>query len=104
MNLPPSLTLFALSAIIPIVILCPLVQGEFASPAAFFGRFHIGLRVSILASGSSGNITLLESDTTRILVDAGLGKRETLARLAAVEREIDRSEEHTSELQSRFDL
>jgi phosphoribosyl 1,2-cyclic phosphodiesterase len=65
------------------------VQGEFASPAAFFGRFHIGLRVSILASGSSGNITLLESDTTRILVDAGLGKRETLARLAAVEREID---------------
>jgi phosphoribosyl 1,2-cyclic phosphodiesterase len=33
---------------------------------------------------------LLESDTTRILVDAGLGKRETLARLAAVERDIDR--------------
>jgi phosphoribosyl 1,2-cyclic phosphodiesterase len=51
--------------------------------------FSIGLRVSILASGSSGNITLLESDTTRILVDAGLGKRETLARLAAIERDID---------------
>jgi phosphoribosyl 1,2-cyclic phosphodiesterase len=47
------------------------------------------LRVSILASGSSGNLTLLESGTTRILVDAGLGKRETLARLAAVQREID---------------
>jgi phosphoribosyl 1,2-cyclic phosphodiesterase len=44
------------------------------------------LRVSILASGSSGNLTLLESESTRILVDAGLGKRETLARLAAVER------------------
>ena len=54
------------------------------------GVFVIGLRVSILASGSSGNITLLESETTRILVDAGLGKRETLARLAAVERDIDR--------------
>jgi phosphoribosyl 1,2-cyclic phosphodiesterase len=46
--------------------------------------------VSILASGSSGNLTLLETERTRLLVDAGLGKRETLARLAAVERDIDR--------------
>ena len=43
------------------------------------------MRVSILASGSSGNITLLETQHTRLLVDAGLGKRETLARLAAIE-------------------
>jgi phosphoribosyl 1,2-cyclic phosphodiesterase len=43
-----------------------------------------------LASGSSGNLTLLETERTRILVDAGLGKRETLARLAALERHIDR--------------
>ena len=49
----------------------------------------IGLRVSILASGSSGNLTLLETERTRILVDAGLGKRETLARLAAIERDIE---------------
>lgn len=48
------------------------------------------MRVSILASGSSGNLTLLESERTRILVDAGLGKRETLARLAAVGVEFDR--------------
>jgi len=48
------------------------------------------LRVSILASGSSGNITLLETERTRLLVDAGLGKRETLARLAAVEKSVDR--------------
>jgi phosphoribosyl 1,2-cyclic phosphodiesterase len=54
------------------------------------GEFLIGLRVSILASGSSGNLTLLETESTRILVDAGLGKRETLARLAAVELSIDR--------------
>src|SRR5437899_13095396 len=33
--------------------------------------------VSILASGSSGNITLLETTQTRLLIDAGLGKRET---------------------------
>jgi len=50
---------------------------------------HIGLRVSILASGSSGNITLLETQNTRLLIDAGLGKRETLARLAAVEKEVE---------------
>jgi phosphoribosyl 1,2-cyclic phosphodiesterase len=43
----------------------------------------IGLRVTILASGSSGNTTLLETSRTRLLVDAGLGKRETLARLAS---------------------
>jgi phosphoribosyl 1,2-cyclic phosphodiesterase len=50
----------------------------------------IGLRVSILASGSSGNITLLETQRTRLLVDCGLGKRETLARLAAIELNVDR--------------
>jgi phosphoribosyl 1,2-cyclic phosphodiesterase len=49
----------------------------------------IGLRVSILASGSSGNITLLETERTRLLIDAGLGKRETLARLAAAERTVE---------------
>ena len=61
----------------------------------------IGLRVSILASGSSGNITLLETECTRLLVDVGLGRRETMARLAAVGIDIDRldgiliSHEHT---------
>jgi phosphoribosyl 1,2-cyclic phosphodiesterase len=47
------------------------------------------LRVTILASGSSGNLTLLETERTRLLIDAGLGKRETLARLAAVEMTVD---------------
>src|SRR3989475_5113704 len=50
----------------------------------------ISLRVSILASGSSGNCTLLEAEHTRLLVDAGLGKRETLARLAASENKLNR--------------
>ena len=54
------------------------------------GERAIGLRVSILASGSSGNITLLETERTRLLVDCGLGKRETLARLAASGLEVDR--------------
>jgi len=66
-----------------------------------FSEALIGLRVSILASGSSGNITLVETSRTRLLVDAGLGKRETLARLAALQLDVDRldgiliSHEHT---------
>ncbi|HYL09400.1 MAG TPA: MBL fold metallo-hydrolase [Candidatus Acidoferrales bacterium] len=43
-----------------------------------------------MASGSSGNCTLLETQHTRLLVDAGLGKRETLARLAAIENKPSR--------------
>ncbi len=65
------------------------MRGFFAR-RAFFRGLLISLRVSILASGSAGNLTLLETERTRILVDAGLGKRETLARLAAVECNLDR--------------
>jgi phosphoribosyl 1,2-cyclic phosphodiesterase len=78
LSLSSSLTLLTRSAIIWKVLL-----------SAIPGALPIGLRISILASGSSGNLTLLESERTRILVDAGLGKRETLARLAAVERQFD---------------
>jgi len=51
---------------------------------------RISLRVTILASGSSGNCTLLETERTRLLVDAGLGKKETLRRLAEVGRAVER--------------
>ena len=44
--------------------------------------------MTILASGSGGNCTLLETARTCLLVDAGLGKKETLRRLAAVGREV----------------
>jgi len=50
----------------------------------------ISFRVSILASGSSGNITLLETQRTRLLIDAGLGKKETQRRLAVLEAQLDR--------------
>jgi phosphoribosyl 1,2-cyclic phosphodiesterase len=49
---------------------------------------------------------LLETDQTRLLVDAGLGKKETLRRLAAVGRNVDRldgiviSHEHTDHIGS----
>jgi phosphoribosyl 1,2-cyclic phosphodiesterase len=66
----------------------------------------INLRITILGSGSSGNCTLLETQTTRLLVDAGLGKKETLRRLAAVECQVDRldgivvSHEHSDHIGS----
>jgi phosphoribosyl 1,2-cyclic phosphodiesterase len=75
-----SLTLFPPSVII--LKVCDVLVD-------FQGDLPIGLRVSILASGSAGNLTLLETESTRILVDAGLGKRETLARLAAIGRDIE---------------
>jgi len=59
-------------------------------PAPLRWGERISLRVTILASGSSGNCTLLETERTRLLVDAGLGKKETLRRLAEVGRAVDR--------------
>ena len=81
------MTLSARSAIISKVCCCG--TGRVFQPCdCWQGAIPIGLRVSILASGSAGNLTLLETDRTRILVDAGLGKRETLARFAAVGTDI----------------
>ncbi|MBV8520445.1 MAG: MBL fold metallo-hydrolase [Acidobacteria bacterium] len=45
--------------------------------------------VAPLSSGSAGNAYWLESDGTAILVDAGLGPRETKKRLETVGREIE---------------
>jgi phosphoribosyl 1,2-cyclic phosphodiesterase len=47
-------------------------------------------QVSILASGSSGNAALLETDRTCLLLDAGLSRRETLRRLEPLGRRLDR--------------
>ncbi|HEV2488883.1 MAG TPA: MBL fold metallo-hydrolase [Candidatus Acidoferrales bacterium] len=64
-------------------------------------RPRISLRISILASGSSGNSTLLETERTCLLVDAGLGRKETFRRLAALGIKPERldgiliSHEHT---------
>jgi phosphoribosyl 1,2-cyclic phosphodiesterase len=43
------------------------------------------MRFAVLGSGSRGNATLIESSTTRILVDCGFGPRETERRLAEVD-------------------
>jgi phosphoribosyl 1,2-cyclic phosphodiesterase len=47
------------------------------------------VRVCVLASGSSGNSTLISTARTRLLVDAGLSRRETSARLASIGERLD---------------
>jgi phosphoribosyl 1,2-cyclic phosphodiesterase len=44
----------------------------------------MSLRFSVLASGSSGNASLIEADGFGVLLDIGLGPRQLAARLAAV--------------------
>lgn len=46
------------------------------------------MRITVLASGSGGNVTLIETETTRILVDAGLTQRALAGRFAALGREL----------------
>jgi len=47
---------------------------------------RISFRISILASGSTGNSTLLETEHTSLLIDAGLGKKEIMRRFEALGR------------------
>jgi phosphoribosyl 1,2-cyclic phosphodiesterase len=44
----------------------------------------LAARVAILASSSSGNSVFVSTGRTRLLIDAGLSRRETLARLEAI--------------------
>ena len=46
------------------------------------------MQVTILGSGSEGNALLLESSTTRVLVDAGLSYRKLVQRFASIGREV----------------
>jgi len=47
------------------------------------------MHVTILGSGSAGNCTLIETDTTRLLVDAGLSGRQIATRLALIGRNLE---------------
>jgi len=46
----------------------------------------VPVRLTILGSGSSGNATLVETDETRVLVDAGFSVRQLRLRLASLGR------------------
>jgi phosphoribosyl 1,2-cyclic phosphodiesterase len=52
-------------------------------PAIMDGREKAIVTVSVLASSSSGNCTLVATERTRLLVDAGLSRKETFERLNA---------------------
>jgi len=47
------------------------------------------LKLCVLASSSSGNCTFIGTDRTRILIDAGLSRRETQARLQAIGESLE---------------
>ena len=47
------------------------------------------VRICILASSSSGNSTFLATEHTRLLVDAGLSRKELAARMAAIGEDIE---------------
>jgi len=44
----------------------------------------MSVRISVLGSGSKGNCTLVATENTRLLIDAGLSRRETFSRLSAI--------------------
>lgn len=49
----------------------------------------MSIKLCVLASGSSGNCTFIGTETTRILIDAGLSARKTAARLAEIGEKIE---------------
>jgi phosphoribosyl 1,2-cyclic phosphodiesterase len=48
----------------------------------------VGVELCVLGSGSSGNATLVASDRTALLIDAGLSCRQTELRLQAIGRDV----------------
>ncbi len=53
-----------------------------------FGLYVHGVRVFVLGSGSSGNVTVLESGGARIMVDAGLNPTAAATRMRALGAEL----------------
>lgn len=51
---------------------------------------HALIQICVLATSSSGNSTFIRTEKTRLLVDAGLSKRDILARLAAIGEDAEK--------------
>jgi len=68
------------------------------------------VKVCVLATSSAGNSTYIGTDRTRILVDAGLSRRETLRRLEAIGEPIEKldailiTHEHSDHVSSLVSL
>jgi len=58
--------------------------------AAIQQRRRIIVQVCVLASSSSGNSTFIRTEKTRILIDAGLSRRDVLARLALIHEDAEK--------------
>jgi phosphoribosyl 1,2-cyclic phosphodiesterase len=52
-------------------------------------RAPVPVRLTILGSGSSGNCAYLETDQTRVLIDAGFSLRQIRQRLASISRAVE---------------
>jgi phosphoribosyl 1,2-cyclic phosphodiesterase len=53
-------------------------------------RRRVIVQVCVLASSSSGNSTFIRTEKTRILIDAGLSRRDVLARLALIHEDAEK--------------
>jgi len=49
----------------------------------------VSLKISVLGSSSSGNCTFISTPKTRVLLDAGLSRRQTLKRLKAIGEKLE---------------
>lgn len=100
-NFPPCR--FFLPLFVPLLIKFPLVFFSNLDPP--HGK-AANLKICVLGSGSSGNATLLASERTRILLDAGLSGREICRRLAEIGEATERldaivvSHEHSDHVTS----
>ncbi len=77
----------------PIVLHCFLRGARGAGGDSCYkwnSRRFIIVKICVLASSSSGNCTFIGTDRARILVDAGLSRRETFARLAAANEDPEK--------------
>lgn len=61
-------------------------QNVFARPGRAAYRHGVAVRLTILGSGSGGNCAYLETEQTRLLIDAGLSPRQIRLRLARIGR------------------
>src|SRR5437667_10916378 len=94
---------------------CLIIPSEFDRRFASVGSdrraegCRLSLRICVLGSGSRGNSTWVRTEKTRLLVDAGCGRKAVAARLSAVGECLDgcnailvshEHQDHTSGLRS----
>jgi len=64
----------------------------------------MAIRVSVLGSGSRGNATFIKTEQVRLLIDAGMSRREIGKRLEAIGEDPDGIDAITSEVLERTEI